>query len=63
MEKTLKNAIATAKRQMIRFGGRTTIKDIAYGIEYQYGLQKEETDILIVKMEKYNETKCCGIYR
>lgn len=63
MTNTLRNAIATAKRQMIQFEGTTTIKDIAYGVEYQYGLQKEETDILIEKMKKYNETTCCGIYR
>lgn len=63
MTNTLKNAIATAKRQMIQFAGTTTIKDIAYGIEYQYGLQKEETEILIEKMEKYNQTACYRIYR
>lgn len=63
MTNTLKNAIKTAKRQMIQFEGTTTIKDIAYGIEYQYGLQKEETEILIEKMKKYNQTACCKIYR
>ena len=63
MERTLKNAIAKAKREMDKYMGRTGLLDIAYGIEWEYHLRPEETEVLIQKMRDYNEKECCGLFR
>lgn len=62
MSKTLINAIAKAKREMIKYEGSTGLLDIAYGIEWEYSLNKDELKILIEKMEEYNKTHCYNLY-
>ncbi len=61
MSKTLTNAIAKGKREMMKFLGTCSIMDIVYGLEYEYDLSPEETEILKIKLENYDNEKL-GLY-
>ena len=61
-DNTTRNAIAKAKRDMIKYEGSTGLLDIAYGIEWEYSLTKDELKVLIEKMKEFNKTHCFNLY-
>lgn len=60
MSRTLTNAIAKGKRDMLKYLGTCSIMDIVLGIEYEYNLSSDETAILKDKLESYNSK--IGLY-
>lgn len=62
MEKSLKNAIAKAKRESAKVEyDKEQTRDIAEIVSREYFLREDETKILIDKLEKYVE-KMNNIY-